>query len=90
MFTPLTLKEMGISLEEDTPDFEPVDATETESKDDFVEKVLIVLQSSMDYAAQFTLLRKSGILYCRMGVEGQKTCLFSLPWLKGPTHEFSV
>lgn len=81
----MSLEEMGISLEEDTPDFEPVGAVETESREDFIEQTLTLLQSSMDYTAQFTLLRKAGILYCRMGEETKKTCLFSLPWLKGPT-----
>lgn len=79
---PLTPEELGITLDEDTPDFEPVDSIPTETRAEFETKVTSWLKGSTGRVG-VTLLRKTGILYCRVEVEGD-TALFTLPWLQGP------
>lgn len=81
-----TPAELGLNLEEDSPDFSEQEAgaaLRTESEEDFAQKAASFLVEGAPKAQpKYTLRRKSGILYCRVSM-GETSRLFQMNWLRG-------
>ena len=77
----LTPEDIGIDLEEDSPDMTPeraATATATDSEEDLQAKINAALTKD-DTSVRFGLRRLAGIHYCLMDTnQGQH--IFALPW----------
>lgn len=79
--------DLGLDLDQDSEGFnDEATAVETESQDDFARKAAALVAEVTQPAVTYTLLRKAGILYCRVhvvGPSGVRTQLYQMPWLRG-------
>jgi hypothetical protein len=77
----LTPEDLGIDLEEDSPDVteeEVAEAIDTDGAEDFAQKVLVLVGNLVP---DFELRRRAGILYSRVLYSGQGR-LFRVDWLR--------
>lgn len=81
----LTPEDLGLDLEEDSPDVSEEDvsnAIETDTETDFQGKVVqFITRQSVTGSVSFDLRRKGGILFCCMKV-GDLRQFFRTEWLR--------
>lgn len=87
----LNPEDLGLKLDEDSEDFDDADAAEavdTVDADDLARRAAAVAGQVTRPTVKYALLRKAGILYCKLRVEGPsgvRTAFYRLPWLRRPT-----
>jgi len=80
----LAPEDLGIDLEEDSPDITSEDvrkAVETSSQEDFVTQVKTIVLRAPTKTPLFKLRRRGGVLFCCVTLGGKKT-LFRMEWLR--------
>jgi len=83
----VTLNDLGVTLEEDSPDVTEVEVAEaahTENMRDFIQQVNTFLGgvNTFSTSPRMELRRKGGVLFSRVSVGTQRR-LFQVEWLRG-------
>jgi hypothetical protein len=85
-YPPVSPEDLGIKLDEDSENFlDAAEAIETEDAEDFVRLASNFIREKGAPTVRHSLLRKAGILFCRVHVEGggvNESRVFRLPWLR--------
>lgn len=82
----LVPEDLGVSLDEDSEGFtDEATAVETDSQEEFAQLAAALVAEVVQPSVRYTLLRKAGILYCRVrvvGPSGVRTRLYRTAWLR--------